>query len=236
RLMLFVLKKKESAWLYAHGNTELTETQAQEFIRLIEERASGKPLAYILGEWEFYGRPFYVNEHVLIPRPETEELIRQALPHIDVWRGAHPGKQMTIADIGTGSGVIIITLAIELSKFHIPDSKFHFIATDISPKALKVANKNAQRHGVQDQIEFIREDITETLQRNIDLIVSNPPYLPAEALAKAGWAIDTQGLTFEPRMALDGGLDGQEFVQKIVKSNIPAIVETTGGNIQTFNI
>ena len=101
RLLMHVLKIKEASWLHSHGEEELDAETQQKFEELVEERATGKPLAYILGEWEFYGRPFYVTPDVLVPRPETEELIRQALPYIDVWRGIHPEEVRTIADIGT---------------------------------------------------------------------------------------------------------------------------------------
>lgn len=221
RLLLHVLNKKESSWLTAHGEEELTPEQQEEFERLANERATGKPLAYILGEWEFYGRMFYVTPDVLVPRPETENLIEEALKYVT------PG--MTVADIGTGSGVIAVTLALE--------TRANILATDISPAALRVATKNAQRHGVEKQIEFIQEDMTISLgKRKIDLIVSNPPYLPAEALAKAGYSTDTLGLNFEPRIALDGGKDGQDFIRKIQASGIPALVETTGGGIKKLNL
>ncbi|MEK7557136.1 MAG: methyltransferase, partial [Patescibacteria group bacterium] len=116
-----------------------------------------------------------------------------------------------------------------------PD-EVRFLATDISAAALDMAKKNAQRYGVADRIEFLQGSMLAPLtRRHIDLIVSNPPYLPAEALAKAGRAIDTLGLLFEPRIALDGGVDGQDFVQQIQQSEIPALVESTNGEIHRFN-
>jgi len=220
RLLLFVLHQKEPVWLHTRSDHELSEAEQKEFERAVQERASGKPLAYIVGEWEFYGRPFYVTPDVLIPRPATEELVAAALPYI------HPGA--TVADIGTGSGAIAVTLALETSA--------RVLATDVSAAALKVAKKNAQRYGVESRIEFLQGDMLSPLaHKKIDLIVSNPPYLPAEALAKAGWAVDTVGLSFEPRIALDGGSDGRDFVRKIQATKIPAIVESTGGVIETFN-
>lgn len=245
RLLLFVLRKKEASWLYAHGEEELSEGQQREFERLVAERATGKPLAYILGEWEFYGRPFYVTPDVLVPRPATEELLEKALAHIQ--------DDMVVADIGTGSGVIAVTLALETQT---PSSSplsggaqeknssldkgrmggVSFIATDISPAALKVAKKNAQRHGVERMIEFLQGDMLTPLHdRKIDLIISNPPYLPAETLAEAGWTVNTVGLQFEPRAALDGGPDGQRFARQIAAANIPAWVETTGGVTRSFS-
>lgn len=236
-LLLHVLGQRESSFLYAYGEMKLGKKTHKKFETLVQERATGKPLAYILGEWEFYGRPFYVTEDVLVPRPETENLIEVVLPFIDEWRKKHLGETMVIVDIGTGSGVIIITLALELSKFHIPYSKFQFLATDISPAALEVAKRNAARHGVQDQIEFSQGDMLAPLKnRTIDLIVSNPPYIPSHQIPhpvskQVPHRVWNAGLKFEPRIALDGGLDGQDFIRQIQAAGIPAIFESTGGSI-----
>lgn len=222
RIALHVLAQPEASWLHAHAEDELDAKQQAEFERLLAERATGKPLAYVLGEWEFYGRMFYITEDVLVPRPETESLVAEALRYI------RPG--MMVADIGAGSGCIAVTLAVETPTLRL-------IATDISPTALQVAAKNARRYGVENKITFLPGDMLTPLRgKKIDLIVSNPPYLPAEALAKAGWARETQGLKFEPRMALDGGKDGQRYINQIAASGIPAIVEGTGGNILRFNL
>lgn len=221
RLLMQVLKLKESSWLYSHGEEELDQKSQEKFEKLVQERATGKPLAYILGEWEFYGRPFYVTPDVLVPRPETENLVAAALKIIK------PG--MTIADIGTGSGIIAITLTLDMRD------RVTMLATDISEKSLEVAKKNAARHGVLDQIEFLQGDVLTPLKNcKIDLIVSNPPYIPTtefDQFTPEGWK---QGLKFEPRLALDGGPDGQKFVRQIQESGIPAIIETTGGKITSF--
>lgn len=227
RLLLAVLGHDETSSLYAYKHQELSEEQQQEFESLVQKRATGKPLAYILGEWEFYGRPFYVTPDVLVPRPSTEDLIEAALPYIDAWRGRHPGEQMTIADIGTGSGIIAITLALE--------TQAKIIATDISPAALNVAKKNAQRHGVAERIEFLQGDLTAPLaDRKIDLLVTNPPYVPSLELDQSP-TVETRALTFEPRLALDGGPDGKVFIQRIAVSGIPAWVETRNGTVCQFN-
>lgn len=209
-LLLDVLGRSETSWLYAHGDKEMSKDEKNEYQKLIERRKTGEPLAYLLGYWEFYGRRFVVNKNVLVPRPSTEELIDAILPKLK--------KGMVVADIGTGSGCIAVTIALEAK------TPLRIIATDVSPAALKVAKKNAEVHGVADKIEFIQGDMLEALEnRRVDFIVSNPPYLPIEEV-----------LPFEPALALDGGMDGQKFIRQIKASGIPAVVEGTGGRIQVF--
>lgn len=224
----------ETSWLYAHGEELVPAETGTIFFTFVNERKQGKPLAYILGEWDFYGRTFFVNTNVLVPRPETEELVRQALQTIQRLPKDFP--LFTIADIGTGSGCILITLALELADLGLPLSRFTFLATDISTAALGVAKQNAKRHGLLNQIEFLSGTMLEPLKgRSIDLILSNPPYLPSKELDQAGQGPDTAGLLFEPRTALEGGWDGQTYVKKASAWEIPALVEGTGGEIRRFN-
>jgi len=219
RLLLSVIEKQEMSWVYAHSNEVLNTDQLKQFEELVEERKTGRPLAYILGEWEFYGRPFYVNENVLVPRPETEELIEKAQKFIR--------PQMIVADIGTGSGIIAVTLALE--------TEASIIATDISPAALEVAKRNAARHGVKDRIEFLEGDmLAPIVDRQIDLIVSNPPYVPTDELSQRTNK-DTRGLIYEPRVALDGGYDGTKYVQQLQNQKLPAFAESFGGKIISLN-
>jgi len=236
RLLLHVLKQSESAWLHAHADETLSSATEAELRALAARRAAGEPLGYILGTWEFYGRPFFVTSDVLIPRPETENLIEAAIRYLkNVNQSA-----VTVADIGTGSGCVAITLLLELPA---PHYKLKVIATDISPAALAMAQKNAERHGVADKIEFLEGDMLKPLAgRKVDLIVSNPPYvstqeldLPHSAKAPRG-KIETRGLDFEPRIALDGGPDGQKYVEQIKNAGIPALVESTNGTILSFAI
>ena len=210
-LLLHVLGKKEASWLQAHGDEELSDKEECEYRKLVKRRGAGEPLAYILGYWEFYGRRFLVNKDVMVPRPSTEGLIDAVLPRLQ--------EGMVVADIGTGSGCIIITLALELANFQ-------FLATDISPAALIIARKNARIHGVLDRIEFLKGNMLEPLKdKKIDLIVSNPPYVPTAEI-----------LPGEPALALDGGADGQRFTAQIKAGGIPAVVEVTGGVVRTFNL
>jgi len=244
RLLLHVLKRSETSWLYAHDDTELERTQRANLHDVTDQRATGKPLAYILGEWEFYGRPFFVNESVLIPRPSTEDLIDAALSAISRLAGSRP---LVVADIGTGSGCIAITLILE-SRSRNPHSagalrgkrELRVIATDISEAALAVARQNAKRHGVLDQIEFLHGDMLVPFdpaswraqgKPQVDLLVSNPPYVPTAELADAPNNPATFGLAFEPQVALDGGADGHQYLSIIKNSGIPAVVETQHGRV-----
>ena len=242
RLLLRVLKRAETSWLQAHADEILTAHQASSLENLVQERVAGKPLAYLIGEAGFYGRTFLVNEDVLIPRPETEQLVDTALKVITERRPT------VVADVGTGSGVIAITLALELMRAF-PSLRRRggpegdgvvFIATDISEAALDVARQNAERHGVADMITFVAGDFLgpfDTAQGRLrpDLIVSNPPYVPSSELAKASGSADTAGLTFEPHLALDGGPDGLDFVSVIKQQPIPAVYESLGGTIHRHN-
>lgn len=222
-LLLHVLGQTETSWLFSHNDISLTPEQHDRFKQLLNERQTGKPLAYILGTTQFYGRDFIVNQHVLVPRPATEDLVDQALMAI---RNSLSDKKrpLTIADIGTGSGCIAITLALELTMID------RVYATDISPAALDIARQNVQRHGITDRITFLEGNLLTPVQdKNIDLIVSNPPYVPSAEVES------NQNLHFEPRLALDGGADGQDFIKQIQASGIPAVVETTGGTITLFS-
>ncbi len=228
RLLLHTLGQGNSSYFAAHGDTELSIDEQQHFDKLVRARATGRPLAYILGVWEFYGREFTVTEDVLIPRPETEVLVDAALARITRLH-KELGRPLVVVDIGTGSGVVAITLLLE------SDIIARVIATDVSVAALQVARKNAAVHGLTDRIDFIQEDIAHTLGRDdIDLIVSNPPYVPSAEVDAADALPETTGLRFEPRGALDGGVDGLDFVKKIADSGLPAVVEGIGGEVVEF--
>lgn len=163
----------------------------------LSKRTSCQPIQYILGEQEFYGRIFEVNASVLIPRPETELLVEHVLLYLD----RHNDDQTpVVVDIGTGSGVIAVTLAAERSNIHV-------IAIDCSEDAIRVAERNAKRHGVKEHIRFLCGDYVAPLQHEphmIDVLVSNPPYIPTDQLKQ----LERQVRDFEPHLALDGGADG----------------------------
>lgn len=240
RIVLHVVGQREPSYLIAHALDELSDTQLKEINQMTTQRLTGMPLAYILGEADFYGRTFIIAPDVLIPRPNTETLIEKALEYIQ--NNFADKKEITIADVGTGSGIIAITLALELSST-LSAVRCKLLATDISEAALAIAKQNAQKHGILKKIEFIKGDMLQPIKNHhVDFIVSNPPYIrtaeldaikhvpmpyPHNSNAKR-WNL---GLLFEPRIALDGGIDGQKFVDQIKQSNIPAIIETTGGYI-----
>ncbi len=182
----------------------LTPEQQQRFDEYVARRKTGEPLQYILGVAHFYGLEFKVNPAVLVPRPETEILVEEALRRF---------KGKSILDIGTGSGNIAVTLA-----KHIPQARV--TAIDISEKALVVARENAVAHGVADRVDFVRADILQGFvpDQAFDLVVSNPPYIPSGQIASL--PADVQK---EPRMALDGGEDGLKFCQTLIKSSPPLL-------------
>lgn len=197
-LLSFVLKQPYS-YLISHNDEALDSATYQHFFALCQARQNGVPLAYLLGEREFYGRMFNVSNAVLIPRFDTETLIEQCLVHIKTL------KQPRILDLGTGSGIIAITLASER-----PDAQI--IACDISEAALNIAQQNNQRH--QTQVQFYCGSWFDALPPNtrpFDIIVSNPPYIAAnDHHLKEG------DLRFEPRNALTDEADGLTHFRHII--------------------
>ncbi len=229
------------AHLLAHPERLLSEPEWAAYARLVERCAAGEPLFYLIGHREFYGLDFLVDPRVLIPRPETELLVEQALAYIS----AHcPG---TIADIGTGSGCIAVTLAVHL--FGAPSLPWgerggNFIphptppsqggrevraiyATDISPAALEVARANAARQGVADKITFLQGDLLTPLPEPVDVIVANLPYVARDEWGQL--AAEANVAEFEPIIALDGGLDGLALFRRFFQQAPTAL--SPGGTI-----
>ena len=169
------------------------------FLPLIDRRARREPVAYILGEREFYGRPFTVTRAVLIPRPETELVVEEAL----AYAGQRPTA--TIVDVGTGSGCIAVTLALEVSGARI-------VATDVSGPALEVARENARRLRADERIEFRRGEFLAGSTTPVDLIVSNPPYVGEGDRAR----LPPEVADFEPAGALFAGPDGLDAIRALV--------------------
>lgn len=195
RLLLGHLLNRSHAWLEAHRDDPLDEALAAEMSALATRRAGGEPIAYLLGRREFYGRTFRVTPDVLIPRPETELLVERACRAVT--------GEATILDLGTGSGCIAITLALERPQAHL-------VAADLSAAALAVARDNASRLGAV--LDFVASDWFSALSpRCFDLIVSNPPYIAA------GDVHLSQGdLRFEPAGALTDHADGLAAIRRIV--------------------
>lgn len=234
-VLTHALSQQETSWLYAHADELLAPFSWKLFQSYIAERATGKPLAYILGHWEFYGREFFVTEDVLVPRPSTEDLVDAALKAIEqLYRKS--SRKVVVADVGCGSGCIAVTLALESPLLET------IYATDISPAALKIAGKNIAHYKLENRIRLLEGDMLQPLAGlPIDLIVSNPPYLPASELNELSrpaprgvrGKFETLGLKFEPRIALDGGKDGTQCTSIIQRAPVPHVLETQQGYIET---
>ncbi len=188
-----VLKLRRSE-LYLSRDVSVVEQK--KIYQLFNERKTGKPLAYILGYTEFYGRRFDVCEGCLIPRCETEELVECVLKNIQLGDGL---------EIGVGSGAISVSLALE-------NQKIKMTAVDISEDALTIAKANAEHNNAS--VEFLKSNLFESLDgRKFDFIVSNPPYIKSKEIE----SLDKEVKDFEPRIALDGGVDGLDFYREIIK-------------------
>ena len=187
--------------LVAHSEEEIPPPAEAELEKLLLRRLDGEPVAYILGEREFYGRDFLVNRHTLIPRPETEHLVEEALRFFE-------GKEnIRFLDLGTGSGCIAVTLATE-------QPLWRGVAVDVSEGALEEAKANAARHGAAERLLFLHADFTEPLPLEaggFDLVVSNPPYVSEEEYA----VLDAGVRNFEPRSALVPGPCGLEHPRAV---------------------
>ncbi len=171
--------RNDRTWLTAHNNYYLSSKQENIFLKLINRRALFEPIAYITGKKEFYGLEFYVDKNVLIPRPETEIIVEESLKEIVTLRQAQGNNEkIVIADIGTGSGAIAISLAYALkAKKIIENCKIY--ATDISAKALKIAKQNAKTHDCEKNIIFRKGNLLKALPKNtkIDFLLANLPYV-----------------------------------------------------------
>lgn len=199
------------AWLLAHPEYELSRQQQQRFDELAARLAAGEPLPYLLGRWEFYGLELIVTPAVLIPRPETELLVEQAL----AWLAQRSPAQKTLAaDVGAGSGCIAVSLAVHCPALQI-------LASDISPAALQVARANVHRHQVTQQVVCVQADLLPAFRSPFDLICANLPYIPEGALPSL------QPARWEPRLALAGGQDGLELYRRLL-SQLPAALAPGG--------
>ncbi|MGB9723543.1 MAG: peptide chain release factor N(5)-glutamine methyltransferase [Chloroflexia bacterium] len=195
--------------LYARPMQALTPVEEAAFQSLLRRRAEQEPVSYLVGKKEFFGLTLLLDRRVMIPRPETEVLVERAL----ACARALERDPLLIADIGTGSGCIVVALAHAL-----PRARFY--ATDISPEAGEVARENFRRHGLEERVIFLEGDLCAVLPERVDLLVSNPPYTVWERLPA--------GITaYEPRPALDGGPDGLSVYRRLLPQ-IPEYVRPGG--------
>ena len=193
----------ERTRLYAYPETGITSKEERQFFALIGRRARGEPVAYLLGHEEFYGRDFLVDRRVLIPRPETELLVEAALR---ACRERLDGGQMpVVADIGTGSGAIAITLAAEEPRLP------YLYATDISRDALEVAELNCQRHSVEQRVRLLPGDLLTPLPEPVDVFIANLPYVGTQEME----ILDTDVRDYEPHLALFSGTEGLDTIRRL---------------------
>jgi release factor glutamine methyltransferase len=192
--------------LSTHPEYALTADQLSSYQALVQQRVSNYPLPYLTGSVEFYGLEFEVTPDVLIPRPETETLVDLALAR----------RPTTVVDVGTGSGCIGVALAA-----HLPDATIY--AIDVSAAALAVAQRNAERHGVAERMVLLVGDVLNPRPAPVDLVVSNPPYIPSGECA----SLPASVRDYEPRLALDGGADGLAIIRRLLVQ-APAVLRNGG--------
>ena len=207
-VLLARIVDRPPSWILAHPELTLMDKQQDQLDASLARLENGEPFPYVLGRWEFFGLEFEVTPEVLIPRPETELLVEKAI----AWLQKNPTKT-NVADIGTGSGAIAVSIAVNVPNANI-------LATDISANALQVAKRNVEKHGLSEMVEFLECDLlpeskvesqkSDLRPLTFDLICSNLPYIPTSTL---------KGLPIyrrEPTVALDGGEDGLNAFRKLL--------------------
>ena len=209
-LLLGHVLNKSRLQLYLDFEQVVDAEYLAQYRELIRKRVERVPVAYLINHKEFMSLNFYVDENVLIPRPETEVLVEAVLTHQSdggEFTTASPDS-LVVVDIGTGSGAIAVSLTTKRPEWNI-------IATDISPLSLQIAQQNAQKHAVAERIIFLHGDLFQPLQNNYrgqcDWIVSNPSYIASEDILTLAPEIK-----HEPRIALDGGADGLVFIRRLI--------------------
>lgn len=196
QVLLADLIGKPREWLLSHPEAAVPPATDSAYSSALQRLLAGEPLPYVLGWWEFYGRRFRVTSDVLIPRPETELLVEKGLQAID----EHP-RLRALLDMGTGSGCVGLTLALERPAARV-------VASDVSRAALSVARENADRHSVGDRITFVMADLAAGWLLDDSVIVANLPYVASNEIA---------GLLFEPRLATEGGVTGLEVIGRLLE-------------------
>ena len=198
-ILLSEVIKKNRQYLLLNSHEELKKENIKSFNYLVKRRKKGEPIAYLINKKEFWKQNFYVNQNVLIPRPDTELLVEETLKLFNV------NLKLNILDIGTGSGCILLSILKE---------RRNFIGTgiDISKKAINVARFNAKMYQLSNRVKFYNSDIDKFLIGKYDLILSNPPYIRQQELKYL--EKDIKG--FEPKLALDGGRDGFSKIAKVI--------------------
>ncbi len=219
QILLQYVLKRDRVFFIREPFYRLSDDEEKAYLKVIDERALGKPVSYITGEKEFMGLSFRVSEDVLIPRPDTETLVEEAIRLLEgkdlrrrkerrSWPGAPGGGEpLRALDMCTGSGAIGVSIAVYVPGVRVT-------AADISAGALGVAKINAVQNGVEDRVDFIQGDLFDCIEESqmFDLIASNPPYISKADVEE----LMTDVKDFEPRLALDGGEDGLYFYRRII--------------------
>ena len=223
-VLLAHIIKKDRVWLITHRDEVLDDEQQRAFAEVIRRRTGREPLQHIMGSQEFWGLEFMVTPDVLIPRPETEHIIEAALAIVQ-----DRNSPVRIIDLCTGSGCIAVSLAKELAAARI-------IATDASEKALAVARENSRRHGVAERIRFLQGDLFGPLEEldlrgQVDILVSNPPYVLAGNLS----TLQPEVRDYEPQMALIAGPEGTEIAIRIIRT-APEYLKQNGALIMEMGM
>jgi release factor glutamine methyltransferase len=199
QVILAHVLEQTRTWIVAHPETNLSPFQTDQLEKFLAQFTAGQPLPYLLGRWDFFGLPFFISPDVLIPRPETELLVENAL----LWLNSHPNRRR-VCDIGTGSGCIAISMAKNVRDIKV-------IATELSFAALKIARQNVLYHDLTQQVQLVNCHLLQPIKAGFDLICANLPYIPTQRLA------ELQVSQHEPRLALDGGADGLRLIQSLLQ-------------------
>ena len=189
-----------------------SKPQERQLTESLLRRANGEPIQRIIGEWEFWGLPFYLSEDTLVPRPDTETIIEAALKHFK----AQDKEPERILDLGTGTGCILISLLHEWKNSH-------GIAVDVSKNALDTAMRNATRNNVDNRMETIQSNWLDNVYGKFDLILSNPPYIASNDIE----SLMPEVRDYDPILALDGGKDGLQAIHVILES-LPKALKSDG--------
>jgi len=198
-ILLSEVIKKNRQYLILNSNEELKKENIKLFNYLLKRRKKGEPIAYLINKKEFWKQNFYINQNVLIPRPDTELLVEETLKLFNV------NSKLNILDIGTGSGCILLSILNERKSFY-------GTGIDISKKAINVARFNAKMLQLSNRATFYNSDVDKFLIGKYDLILSNPPYIKQKDLKY----LEVDIKDFEPKLALDGGKDGFSKITKVI--------------------
>ncbi len=206
-LLLAYLLDVDKTYIYIHNNEEVPSSVEDKYFSLIDERRKGYPIQYILKEKEFMGISFYIEEGVLIPRPDTEVLVQYVLDYIDE---KYKEGDIKVVELGTGSGCISLSIAYYNKNVFV-------YSVDIDKKANAVAEENSRRLKLSDRVKILEGDLFQGiknmgLKNSVDIIVSNPPYIPEDEI----FGLQDEIKKYEPLWALDGGEDGLDYYRRII--------------------